>query len=551
MRTDTSFRMVAHVVVVVALTSSGLAGRGGTDTGEVSVTVHEPESRTPLPCRVWVTVGGQRVFNPVGESCIPYAKDRSFSCDGRFTINVPAGEAVIHVERGKEYLPVEKQIIVSQGQKIEVDIALKRWVNMAEEGWYSGDLHCHFGVGDLAVLKQLALADDVNFEPVSTLWNHQRSSLSDKVWPDWPTGPSVYADKTHLVTLRNEEIERIGGGPFESIGALLMFGLSRPVEMPLRNGRHPCDAVLGQFAKSNSPECVIDTDKPIWGQNVVGVALGLFDCVQVCHNHYHREATIPVGWGMAAPDIEDRNEDWDADELFWRTNLTYYRFLNCGFKLAATGGSAMGVMPVPLGYNRTYAKLNGPLTEANYLAAIRAGRTFATSGPILILTANGFDCGSEIQCSADTGKPIVVKARLRSSQPIDSLEVIHNGNVIEKVDLRSLRVTRAWEKSITLKLNPERSGWVAARAIFTAPDGHLRQAHTSPVYITVDAKPTASMRDAECMIRWIDRLVRVANKPGRYESDEHRDETLAMFKKAKQVYVKIARTATEHWQEDP
>ena len=53
-------------------------------------------------------------------------------------------------------------------------------------------------------------------------------------------------------------------------------------------------------------------------------------------------------------------------------------------------------MPVSLGYNRTYTKLDGTITEANYLKAIRDGRTFATSGPMLILTANGMDCGSEI-----------------------------------------------------------------------------------------------------------------------------------------------------------
>ena len=117
---------------------------------------------------------------------------------------------------------------------------------------------------------------------------------------------------------------------------------------------------------------MIDTDKPIWGENVVGAALGLFDSVQVCHNHYHRESTLRsgrLGWGMAAVDIEEGQESLIQDELFRHTNLAYYRFLNCGFKLAVTGGSAMGVMPVPLGYNRTYAKLDGPLTEANYLRA--------------------------------------------------------------------------------------------------------------------------------------------------------------------------------------
>jgi len=71
------------------------------------------------------------------------------------------------------------------------------------------------------------------------------------------------ASHVTVITLRNQEIERIGGEVFESIGALLMFGLTKHVKMPLRNSRYPCDAVLAQIAKKTSPECVIDTDKPI------------------------------------------------------------------------------------------------------------------------------------------------------------------------------------------------------------------------------------------------------------------------------------------------
>jgi hypothetical protein len=522
------------------------------DVGTLSVSVHEPNSKTPLPCRAWLDVGNERVFSPITESCTPYNKDRSFSCDGHFIIKVPPGKATIHVERGKEYWPVDKKVVVHKDQTTKVDITLRRWVNMCKEGWYSADMHCHFGVNELRVLKQLACADDVNFEPILTLWNHQRNKTSDKAWPDWPEGPSVYADAAHLVTLRNQEIERIGGEAFESIGALQMFGLTKPVEMPLRNSTYPCDAVLGQIAKETSPECVIDTDKPIWGENVVGVALGLFDSVQVCHNHYHRESTLSsgrLGWGMADADIEEGQESLGQDELFHHTNVTYYRFLNCGFKLAATGGSAMGVMPVPLGYNRTYAKLEGPLTEANYLKAVRASRTFATSGPILILTADGLDSGAEIQYRTARSRPVLIKAELRSIQPIDSLELIANGKVIKKINLRDRLPLPLLKETITMQFRPRRSGWVAARVIFNSSDGHLRQAHTSPVYITVDGKLNASKRDAEHMILWIDRLLEISKKPGRYQSDSERTEVQVIFQKARQIYEKIAQRAAELWAE--
>ena len=78
-------------------------------------------------------------------------------------------------------------------------------------------------------------------------------------------------------------------------------------------------------------------------------------------------------------------------------------------------------------------------------------------------------------------------------------------------------------------------------------DGYMRQAHTSPVYVTVDGKPIASKADAEYMIRWIDRLLQVADKPGRYSSDTERAEVRAIFQKARQEYESIARKAVEFW----
>lgn len=537
------------VIVLIILTCAPCLQA---ESSTLSVTIHEPDSNKPLPCRAWIQANGEQLFNPVTKSCIPYKKDRSFTCDGHFDIEVPPGKATIHVERGKEYRPVDKEVLISNGQTTKVDITLERWINMRKQGWYSLDIHCHFGVGDLRILKQLALADDINIEPALALWNNPWNNhknvwtdLMDQTagytWPHWPQGPNFYADPTHLITMRNQEIERIGGKPFDSVGALLMFGLTKPVKFSPQK-YHPCDAVLAQIAKKTSPQCIIDADKPLWSHNVVGMALGLFDSVQLCHNHYRRKSTIPLCCGMASADIEDQQKDWGKDELFHRTNSTYYRFLNCGFKLAATGGAATGVMGSPLGYNRTYLKLEGPLTEAAYLKAIHAGRTFATSGPMLIITANGRDAGAKIQYSTSNSNPIQIKAELKSIQPLDSLELIHNGNVTKKIDLRNWPHSPLLQQSIAMSLSPKDSGWVAARTTFTAPDGHLRQAHTSPIYFTVDGKPTASKKDAEYMIRWIDRLLEVIEKPAIDMTSEQRAESQAVFLQAKDLYHKIAAT---------
>jgi hypothetical protein len=44
------------------------------------------------------------------------------------------------------------------------------------------------------------------------------------------------------------------------------------------------------------------------------------------------------------------------------TLQTWYALLNSGFVLAPSAGTANGVHPVPLGYDRVYVKIDGPFS---------------------------------------------------------------------------------------------------------------------------------------------------------------------------------------------
>jgi hypothetical protein len=166
---------------------------------------------------------------------------------------------------------------------------------------------------------------------------------------------------------------------------------------------------------------------------------------------------------------------------------------------------------------------------------------------MLIFTANGLDPGEEISYSTRRSEPIVLKAELQSIRSIDCLELICNGQVIDRTDLSGKDWSSDHQVSVVTKFAAKRSGWVAARAIFRASDGRLRQAHTSPIYVTVNGKPTASKADAEFMMRWIDRLVEVARQPDRYQTVAQRADVLAIYREAKDVYEEIARRAAEAW----
>lgn len=510
----------------------------------LSVKVVDPAGQL-LPCRAWVTAGGQRLFEPQAPaSCTPYHRDRSFSCDGEFSITVPDGPVVVHVERGKEYLAVDHEVRVAAGPAQQETIILRRWLDMPGEGWFSGDLHVHLGVDNPQVLRQLALADDVHLTPVFTYWLRGTEPGWQSQWPDWGSDGVEPIDANHLITRSNIEIERIDGKAAQgaTVGASFLYQLVRPVTTSHFGEHFPTDAALCLAARGHSPQVVIDTDKPSWAETVVGAALGVYDTVQVCHNHYHRDQTIPGSHGMIGPLTATESNALEGDGLFHRTNDLYYRFLNCGFRLGVSGGSAIGVMPVPMGYNRVYAQVEGPLSPQAFWRAVQQGRTFATSGPLLTMTVEGQPLGSVLHRTRAEAKPLNVQLRLRSAERLESLQLVQDGSVVQELDLsgRSLSTGQTLHVLETWQVTPERSGWVAGRALFRASDGRLRQAHTSPIYVIIDEKPIGRAADAEYMLSWLDRLEEVAEDERRFKTPLDRARLLEVYRRARKVYEGIA-----------
>lgn len=467
-------------------------------------------------------------------------------------METPAGDSIIHLEKGKEYQAVDLPISLKPGETIERTVQLKRWIDMPSQGWFSADLHVHLGQDDPRVLEQLALADDVHLVPAFTYWLRGRGETWNAEWPKDSYTTPLEIDSRHLITRNNIEIERIDREaiPGGAIGATFLFNLSHPVTAPQYGEHFPTDAALSRAAQAHSPGVILDSDKPSWAETVIGAALGALDTIQVCHNHYHREATIPGGWGMIEPLALGESNLAVGDGLFHRTNALYYRFLNCGFRLGVSGGSAIGVMPVATGQHRVYAKIEGRLTADKLWGAIKSGKSFATSGPMLDLKANGQPIGSHLSRTSRNSQPIHLITTVRSIETLESLQIIHNGQVVASVKLLGKNPNPILLEELTHELLPKRSGWIAARALFRAPDGLLRQAHTSPIYLSVDQKPIAFAEDARYMLKWIDSLERIAQtNPDHFPSAASAESVLADYAAARNKYQQIVKDAQRHWEE--
>jgi hypothetical protein len=127
----------------------------------------------------------------------------------------------------------------------------------------------------------------------------------------------------------------------------------------------------------------------------------------------------------------DAVELWPQDGNFNSLRfLDWYRYLNCGYRLPAVGGTDKMGAYMPAGANRTYANLGQEeFNFANWAKSVRQGNTFVTSGPLLFFQAEGHPPGAEIKLGTGGGT-VEVQAEAKSFVPFHRLEIISNGRVV-------------------------------------------------------------------------------------------------------------------------
>ncbi len=219
----------------------------------------------------------------------------------------------------------------------------------------------------------------------------------------------------------------------------------------------------------------------------------------------------------------------------------YYRLLNCGFKLPVSGGTASGVKPSPLGYDRVYVHLSGPFTYRNWFRELKAGHSFATNGPMLFLTVNGHQPGDTIQFSSDTrGTNLRVHAEVDSVGALDRLEILWKGKVIKQVSAPPN--THKLNADIAIPVG--HTGWFVARA-FEKPTKTERFAHTSPVYVQVGHDRRIVPGDAMYFVRLMDREIMWNRNLSGFRTDADRQAMVNMYREAKAVYAQLATSSAK------
>ena len=226
--------------------------------------------------------------------------------------------------------------------------------------------------------------------------------------------------------------------------------------------------------------------------------------------------------------------------------IEWYRYLNLGYRLPIVAGTDKMSAEVPVGAVRAYVHLldDEPLSFASWAAAIRAGRTFVSSGPIVELAVDGHEPGSVIRMRS--GGHLDVAVRARAAQPvISNVDLVVNGRVVAGSSTGAGGGPGAGSTELTLheRVEVEAGAWIAARSrsgyeIQSAFTSSMA-AHTSPVYVEVDGRPLIPAADDIDVVEqviagaraWIADLAAVAKPEERVRMLGFLDASLAAFRR--------------------
>jgi hypothetical protein len=345
-----------------------------------------------------------------------------------------------------------------------------------------------------------------------TWWNRQNL---------WSNGPP------------NDLLRRFDGNRFYHVlagederegGALLFFNLQQPLAITGATRHFPSSLVYANEARKHAGVW-IDMEKPFWWDFPLWVASGLCDSVGVANNHMQRAGMLDSeAWGR--PRDRERFPS-PRGNGFW-TQEIYYHALNCGLRIPPSAGSASGVLPNPVGYNRVYVHTGPELSYDKWWEALRAGRCFVSNGPLLRCRANGKLPGEVFTAAEGTRMEINIDPVLTSRDPVPMIEIVRDGSVVQ-----TLPVAAGKRSALTGTLTFTESGWFLVRA--SSEPGTFRFASTAPFYVEIGAnKRRISKASTQFFLDWVrEGMSRVPLPPG----------------EQKEAVLQFHRNAEKFWRE--
>jgi len=426
-------------------------------------TVTDAATGAPAACTVTITDAANKTVTETD------AFKDGFRCAGTFEKRLPAGRTRVRITRGFETRAESRELTLQPGSSTSIAVKLTREVDLRTRGWYAGDSHAHMIHGertlpvDFAFAALTARAEDLRCLSLAHAWQMNDptpekldAEVARQATPDCVLTWNIESPKNYYK-----------GDAGRCLGHCWTLGL---------RGRTADGAdVIPLLLQASAAD--YETQKPTFAN---------FESHQLIHaqggaafyTHPLRWWTGPWGGRGGYPKQERMRVSNMAVELPLDTLLgpTYdgldvftsggeaaandkafqlwALLLNHGYRIAATASSDAcfdrtgGACP---GSARTYTYLGKEPFSLPVLArATAAGRTFATTGPLVVATADGCPPGSAFAADGQAhGLKIEAWASGKDRSGLKQAEIFRNGQPFHTVVFAPPQAS--WETNLVVR----------------------------------------------------------------------------------------------------
>lgn len=427
-------------------------------------------------------------------------------------ISLPAGTYEITCSRGPETLSETKKLVLGD-KPTEFFYRIKRWIDPALDGWWSGDHHIHAaGCRHYENPTQGVMPEDM----IRHIMGEDLKVGCCLTWgPCFDFQKRFFTGETaeqsrYPYTLRYD-VEVSGFGSHMS-GHLNLLNLQQQIYPGGESKDHWPTLGLNtlRWAKKQGAVCgpahsaigltryvgrLSDTEGKDGPFNLPNYNIPAFDGIganEFIMNVTHK-VPGPDGKPVRAIDfISAMNTERVAEWNMW------YHVLNCGFNVVVSGETDFPcVSGERVGMGRVYAKVVGPLTFDNWVQALSDGRSYVSDGTCHLLEFKARETGKkdnavlggvdgsllELKSSGKVTFAVDSAALLPGSKSVTA-ELIVNGYPVAKQEIKADGAM----SEIQFEHQFPKSSWAAVR-IFP-------HAHTNPIFVVVGDQPIRASLDS-------------------------------------------------------
>jgi len=372
-----------------------------------------------------------------------------FRCPGSFEKHLPPGRTKLRVTRGFETRAVERVIDLQPGAVKEIQLALERTVDLRKRGWFAGDSHAHMIHGERTIpvdfdfVALTAHADDLQYLSLAQAWQMPdptpealAAELSRRSTPDCVVTWNLEAPKNYY---RGDAGRCLGhcwsvgmrGRTAEGLDVIRLLTEASAWDY---ESDKPSYANFESHGLIHAQGGAVFYSHPLrWWMGSWGGQGGYLklDRMRVSNMAVELPLDTLIGPTYDGMDVITGGDEFEANAKAFEL---WSMLLNHGYHLAATGSSDTcfdrpgGAVP---GTPRTYTFLEGGFSLLAVARATSAGRTFVTTGPLLLASVDGNPPGTPF--IANGGKRVLqieAWASGADTTGLRQLELMRNGKPV-------------------------------------------------------------------------------------------------------------------------